>query len=452
MVNNNFKTGNKRSLNDYIFWILLILLTNPGGIQETFGIDQFGRLNLIDFIFPLLTICYLLASDNAFYKDKITQKVQVSLLFFVVYYFLVFGYITPQINNSNSNFISDLIKMRWAIYSFTFFFYVIRFWRRSWRLFLKLFLFSSLIILSIFIFQVITGIELLKLKVYNRSFINLDRYMLYKYGLMYFITSLGIVVIVFRFKGKYRNFFILGLLLMTVTWFLSVTRRQILGISITLFIAIVLYQFIYIKKTSRSIRMIFRTAFIISLIVVSAYYILPAYFKSSGKLLESSIKVARYGEDLTGIKDTRMELFGQAGIMAEFKKSPFFGTGFNLKWRNEAVKKSDMDSSDYPFQAALAMFGIIGLLFFLPVYLYLIIAIIKDILYLKRNKINIFSLSDMILLAFVISNIYGLLQYMNWFGSISNLENIGVLLSLGQYFSAREVFYAERELQFVFCE
>jgi hypothetical protein len=446
----HFEIGNKRKLIDYIFWILLILLTNPGGIQQTLRIDQFGRVNLIDITFPVLTICYFLASSNSVFRSEITKKVQISFLFFAGYYFLVYGYLTPLMNNSNSGFILNFIKIRWAFYSLAIFFFVIRYWRRSWHLFLKLFLFSSLIILSTFLFQIVFGLEILKLNILNRGFINLDRYLMYNYGLMPFLTSLGIAIIVFRFKIKYRNLFLIGLFLINISWVLGLARRHIIGLFLIIVISILLYQVIYISKSSRMIKVIFRTVTFFILIALIAYYAFPTYFKSTGKLFESTINVAAYGKNLSGGKDSRMNLFGRSAMMTEFKNSPFLGTGFNMKWRGSQTEETGYDVSDYPFQAALAMVGIIGLIFFLPVYVFLIKAILKDIGYIRSNKINSSSLSNMILFAFIISNIYGLLQYMNWFSYVSFPENINSLLSLGLYFASREIFYAEREFQSIY--
>ena len=48
--------------------------------------------------------------------------------------------------------------------------------------------------------------------------------------------------------------------------------------------------------------------------------------------------------------------------MNHFKAHPIFGTGFDNMWRNKIGDEIGFEATDYPFQAALAMTGIIGCL------------------------------------------------------------------------------------------
>lgn len=47
------------TLLDYLFWVLLIIFTNPGGIFEALKIWYVaGRVTINDILFVLLSICY----------------------------------------------------------------------------------------------------------------------------------------------------------------------------------------------------------------------------------------------------------------------------------------------------------------------------------------------------------------------------------------------------------
>src|ERR1035437_10791662 len=86
---------------DYLFWVLLILFTNPGGILQAMNIwDVAGGVTINDILFILLSICYVIIpkSHNNFDLDFINVK--RFLIFFLAYYFIVFAYIVPLYNEN----------------------------------------------------------------------------------------------------------------------------------------------------------------------------------------------------------------------------------------------------------------------------------------------------------------------------------------------------------------
>src|ERR1035438_1737749 len=79
---------------DYLFWVLFILYTNPGGIFEAFHIWYvFGRFNVNDLLFVLLTICYVVIPKSHDSFDVDFKKVRNYLFVFLIYYFIVFVYL-----------------------------------------------------------------------------------------------------------------------------------------------------------------------------------------------------------------------------------------------------------------------------------------------------------------------------------------------------------------------
>jgi hypothetical protein len=113
--------------------------------------------------------------------------------------------------------------------------------------------------------------------------------------------------------------------------------------------------------------------------IVIVGLIFPTYVRSGYVLVKSTINVIKTGSNITGLRDERLALFGREKMVEEFTKHPLLGTGFNNLWRTSEGERYGYEASDYPFQSALAMSGILGLLFYLPVYIILIRALLRDL-------------------------------------------------------------------------
>lgn len=431
---------------DYIFWISLILFTNPGGIQQALGVyDIYGsQVNLNDLLFPLMLLCFLFADKKNIYILKSTKKISVALIIFMIYYVAVYTLLIPGYKYIDTNMIFNMIKARLAIYNISLFFFSLVFWKRSWNIFLKIYLASSIIVLSImFIQMAIPVIKILPLEFVNRGFISIDRQYLISYGIMPFITVIAAIAIVFKFKTNYNVQIILGLILMSIAWILSITRRHILGtifyFTIALFMNGVISKNMLFKTAPRILRIVFSFLIIIILLLM----IFPDYLEAAYFAIEDTIHLLRYGENTAGVQDERLNIFGRYTIIKEFENNPYFGTGYRHYWHTMIGDQAGFEASDYPFQSALAMFGIIGCLFFLPLYLMLINIIYKDL----KNNINIrvnrhYTLQYLVLI-FILYFIYEIIQYVNWFSPASLAIQTYFYLFLGMYCGARELWYLD---------
>lgn len=440
----NYKSsGDKNNFIDYLFWVLFILFTNPGGIQQALGLYDFvGRINLNDFIFVILAGCYLLVPKRNRYKDPLTKKIKRYMIIFFVYFFIVFGYLTPIFKNPDTNVIFNFIKLRFSFYNFGLFFFVLTFWKRSWRIFLKLFIYSSIIILVLFLQSLITGIDVIPREETARGFISLNRNMLLFYGLMPLFTAIGVILLIFKFETKYKKLFIVGFLMINIAWVLSLTRRHILGLFICFFIGYLLYFYIKKHNIKNVVKPLIRSVAVFGCIIIVLRLFFPAYLSAGINSIESAIHVIRYGKDITGKIDERLALFGRYRMVEEFKKSPLFGTGFKNIWRIQEGEELGYESSDYHFQAALAMTGMIGCLMFLPIYIILIKMLFRDLKHLKKSVILPNSLALLMLLSFILWFTYLMLQYINWFGPVSNSGRHTFYILLAFYCGAREIWYS----------
>lgn len=428
---------------DYIFWATLIVFSNPGGVQEALGIYKLRNgLNMNDLLFVILGICFISASLRNRNHESYKSKIGIALLSFMIYYFFVFGFLTPEINGTNVNHIYSFIKLRFAFYSFAIFYFSYEFWLRSWPVFVRFFIYSSTLILFLFLQSFFSGLKFLPTSEISRGFISIDRNMLLNYAFMPFLSFTGIITIIFNLKVKYRQLLIIGFLMVNASWILSLTRRHIIGFFIIIVLALIVFVYINRVPIGKNLLLVLRVFISIAGLVLLIIVFAPKYIPATQEAIVNSYEILKYGESNSGQVDERMSLFGRGIIFSEFKNNPFFGTGFNNLWRTREGDQLGYEASDYPFQSAFAMAGIIGILMFLPVYVILIRSIFKDIIFFRKANIRFDNLHNLFLLSFILYFVYNLIQYMNWFAPVSNAGSSYVFFSLlGLYFASRRLFY-----------
>jgi hypothetical protein len=180
---------------------------------------------------------------------------------------------------------------------------------------------------------------------------------------------------------------------------------------------------------------------LIIVILLGAFkLVFPEYLKAGGEAISETFYVIQYGETKTGQLDERLGL-SRPFITKKFKESPFFGTGFDNRWKNEEGDLQGYEASDYPFLGALAMVGIIGILLFIPIYFFIINAIRKDIILLRKltTRQGIFQL---FIFTGILFFIYDLFKYMDYFSpvSLSGAAQFPWYAYLGIYLGARRAF------------
>ena len=427
---------------DYIFWVLFILYSDPGGIFEAFNIRYIiGRFNVNDLFFIIMTICYVVIpkSHNNFDADFI--KVRNCLLFFLIYYFIAFVYLVPSHNGSTDySLIIALTKSRWALYNILLFIYIYEFFKISYDVFIKIFVHVSALILVLFLSQIITKVNILPIEQINREYININR-MYSSYisdGLLLLLIPLGITIYVFKLKVKYKYMILIGFFLMSTYYFVSSTRRDIISILIYFILAVLFNTFITGSYKVLFGKMVKSTLTII-FITLGIYFIFPKYVDAARVGIVESLNVIENGKETNGHKDERLGL--RPFIFLQFMKHPYFGSGFDNRWRTLEGDKLGYEASDYPFLAALAMFGVLGIIVFLPVYICLLKYLKNDLKYLRINENQNEYLLYIVLLSFILYFIYDLLQYWNYFWPVSNASRYIWYSSLAFYLGARYRFY-----------
>lgn len=433
---------------DYVFWIAFIIFTNPGGILAAMGENSAdGGINITDLIYVVLVGCFLLVfRKNKISNDKSYRSIAKYLVIFLVYYFLVFSFILPKLKGIHSySLFFILIKIRHSFIHISLFFIVYEFFLRSYPIFFKLLLYSSVIVISLFFISVFTGIDILPIYRWERRFIEIKRLVLTSYGLMPILIAMGIVVFVFKFKIKYRKMFMIGFALMYTTWLLSLFRRHIFGTFIVIFVALMLFNYIQ-KKALVPVKKVFSIIFYFLILVLIMQFTFPEYVEGGLAAGKETIHVVKYGKTSLGKEDVRLGA-GKDFLQNIIAENYVFGTGFDNRWRTLDGNKAGYEASDYPFLGAIAMYGVFGLLFFFPIYIVLFRALRFDIRFLRRYKYDLNSFEAFMLILFIVHFIYDLMKYMNWFLPLSVIMNPNWYIFLAMYLATRKIFYQKQQMK-----
>ena len=437
--------GDKNKIVDHLFWIVFLIFTNPGGILIAFGEDSGdGGINITDLLMVPLMGFYLAVNYN---KDSVSdesfQRMKIALVVFTLYYLLVFGFFVPTLKGSYGfKAVNAFVKMRHGVINVILFLMVYDFYIRSYKLFLKYFLYSSLFVITLFLTTNMMGLDILPVKVMNRSFVDTQRLLMVNYGLMPILITLGAVMMTFKFKIKHKTLIYAGFVLMFICWVLSIIRRNIFGTFLIILVSMMFYN--YLKhKPLISIQRVFSIVFYVVIVIGVVQLTFPQYLEAGVVAGKETLYVIQHGETTEGKKDARMGL-GKEFMQDLITDNWVFGTGFDNRWRTSEGDKAGFEASDYPFLAAIAMSGIVGLLFFLPIYIILIRTMIFDIKFLRKGSLSFDSLEKFMLVVFLIYFIYDILQYMNWFLPLSLFSHSGHkswYIFLGMYLAARKIFY-----------
>jgi len=433
---------------DHLFWICFLIFTNPGGILVAFGEDSGdGGINITDLLMvPLMFFYIAVRIDREESVDVSFNRMRNALILFTIYYLVVFGYFVPSFKTDGFQAFKALVKMRHGVINVLLFFIVYEFYLRSYKLFLKYFVFSSIFVMSLFLVSNMMGLEILPIKVMDRSFVDAQRLLMVNYGLMPILITMGAVLLTFKFSIRYKKFIYMGFILMFICWLLSIIRRNIFGTFIIIVLSMMLFNYLQHRpliSAQRVLSLLLYGAIIVGIV----QFTFPKYLEAGVAAGRETLHVIQYGETTEGKKDARMG-FGKEFMQELILDNAIFGTGFDNRWRTSEGDKAGFEASDYPFLAAIAMSGIVGLLFFLPIYFILIKTITCDIRYLRNTTISLESLETYMLIVFILYYIYDLLQYMNWFLPLSLFSHSGHkswYVFLAMYLAARRVYYFSKE-------
>jgi len=437
-----------------VFWLAVVFFMDPGGFMASSAegdVDSVKSLAIKVGFLGILWAIWILTYDrneNKIITDKFLNRYTIIIVIWSVYYFLWFyginssSYAGPlKIITRNNRMWSQLL----LVYPIVYF--------ASIRLdqFVKILTISSIVISILFLITIYLNIPLMEYELMDRGMnLGLNRYLMVRYGLIFFSLPLAISVILMKFKGK--GLIILSGIFVVLLIIAAIYRREMVGF--VEFFIIIGFMVNYINK-AKPLKFLgrfitIRTIVFSILLLFIIGYSFPKFADSFVEMADNTYRTTVLGErSTTGGEDVRMSLTAQYGIVNAIKENFFLGTGYDPLWSTGDGGVKGFEGADYIFLAAFGMYGLVGLLIFLPFYI-LSVKIILKLLKLLRANIDLVNQNKNVFVYPVIvgltaSSVFikNILEYPNWFypiGAIyaSPVYFIYFALLLGSYYQLKK--------------
>ena len=388
---------------DLSFWFLVNIYFDPGGyINFYFEGKTFLNLNLSDVAIVLILFCLIAVKTNykIIYENQFLVKFYKVFFVFAIYFFVFYGFVVPYLNN-DLNYVLFLQKNR------TFFYYVIIltsayiFALRGLKYFYLTTLFLCIFILSSFLISLVTGLKIVPIEIYERySGSEMMRITILSWGLFYILFPLSFILFLFSYKIKlnlkYTKLLYFAGMLMIVTLLITLTRRNYIGISSSIFIIILLNSYIFRRSKIFAFVKILVPMSIVLLII---YLTLPKYVDYIANISQDTFQLISKGT-ARGEQEYRITGTGDLLITKKYiADNLILGTGYNyLHWGGEEEIALSSRGSEFalasdaakevPIYNIFFSFGLAGFIIMLFLYSYLIKLFLRLYSLLKKN-INI---------------------------------------------------------------
>ncbi len=441
----------KSSFSINIFWIIIIFYLDPGGYMYSYLSPTANTM--ISFIF--LIVAYLIF--NFYYrKSKVDvvnlQYVKGYIIFiavWVIYYLAVFyGY------NNNEGFpgIPNMILRNPNIFFKSLIVIpIVYFSMFSLNSFLRILIWSTIIIGFLFIVTIVTGLPLMQTWNADRNVGNAKRNFMYSYGIINFMVPLTICAAFLKFKIPKKMLVAGGMAIAVIL--ITLWRRDMVGVIEYVVILSVMVNFVQRKFVLNSMTkyLNFKNIIIGSLLLIFLSVFASNILETTSKLALGtlgSIGIIEYNEGGGNTDKARMSLVAQVGIVNAIKDNFLIGTGFDSNWMTGDGGDKKWEGSDYIFLSCFAMYGIIGLIIFLPFYVLSFKIIRRLLLLIRLNKNAIYKHIDYIGIPIVIGIaacaelVKNMIEYPNWFAPIGAIDYsskyfIFFGLLLGSYYNLK---------------
>ena len=231
--------------------------------------------------------------------------------------------------------------------------------------------------------------------------------------------------------------------------FITVFRRDIVGVIEHLVIISLLISIIESGRLFRSIKKVIniKSLSITLVLFLSLRLFAPNYIKTASELFTNSLIELGLVEARNSSlqNDLRMSLTAKVGIVNAIRQNFYIGTGYDQNWFMGDGGEQEWEGADYVFLGAFGMYGLIGLILFLPFYFLSISVMIRFMKIVRKNYERIILDKELILsmIVGVASSselIKNLLEYPNWYYPVGAIQDRGKYfiflgLLIGCYYS-----------------
>lgn len=439
----------KSDVATYIFWIMIIFFMDPGG----FIVENLSYVGQSLISFALTGIAFL-AFGFKYHKNELiivdlsfVKNYLIILIIWYLYYFIWYYGIN---NNTYPGFLRSFAQNPRVINRGILVLPIAYFGSINFTQFVKVFSWTTIFILTGFIVSVITKISIVPYWLADRA--GTTRYLMYGYGFFHLVIPMTLSLIFMKYPRDKR--LISGFILVVILTLLSIMRRDMIGIIESIVIISFFTNYIHRRKPfrflSRFINM--KNISVAAILILALIYFSPKFVKTSEEIIGSTYNSIVLGQSESGGKDVRMSITAQAGIVGAILDNFWGGTGFNKDWFHGDGGKRGWEGADYIFLATFAMYGLVGLLLFLPFY-FLVFRLIFRFLRILRENLdliyeykNIFVFPVIVGMAAAAEFVKNVLEYPNWFFPIGALPSsskyfIYFGLLLGSYYFLQKKIY-----------
>ncbi len=421
----------KSSFSISIFWIIIVFYLDPGGYMYSYLSPTVNTI----LSFAFLIVAYLIF--NFYYRNSKVHVLNlqyvnsyiVFIALWMVYFFAVYygynnneGYpgIPNMILRNPGMFFKSLIVI--PIVYFSMF---------SLNSFLRILIWSSIVIGLLFIVTIVTGLPLMKTWNADRNIGSAKRNFMYSYGIINFMIPLTICAAFLKFKIS-KKMLLAGAVALAII-IITLWRRDMVGVIEYIVILSFMVNFIQKKFVLNSIskylnfRNIIITSFLLIILSVFASNILETTSKLALGTL-GSIGIIEYNEKGGNTDKARMSLISQVGIVNAIKENFLTGTGYDKNWMTGDGGDKKWEGSDYIFLSAFAMYGIIGLIIFIPYYIISFKIIRKLLLLIRSNNKIIYKHIEYVGIPIVVGIaasaelVKNMIEYPNWFAPVGAID------------------------------
>lgn len=431
----------------FFFWLFLMLFFDPGGFMQGYFVTFVDPTDVL-FLLILVTIFSVNKKGELLRNDNEFKKIFIYLLLFQIYYIVIYGYLVPSFHN-RLDFLFFLQKNRMYFMALPIMYGVYLFSLRSIEKFFKMLVYFSIIVLSLYLITLLTGLPIvptMTMERYQGS--GIVRLSMLSYGLIHWILPSAIIVFFIKRQKKINisneKIINISAFLMLVTYLLTLTRREYLSIALSVVLIILLVSYVYrASKLKLSAKII-----VPSFVGILLFFIL--FPQSLGNVFDvflDTFSLVFTGQDTRGVSDYRLSGTGDLEYAKQIiAENLIMGTGYiPYMWADVVRLKSFGDtfamamdaSAEVPIYGAFFRLGIVGVLFASGIYILLLKNALRLTKNLKLNRDKIFSLNhyELIILflsLYLVFTIFTIRIYALFgdFYSPSTIPVFGVVLGL----------------------
>lgn len=427
---------------DFWFWLFLMLFFDPGGFfYGYFDSNIVGPINFSDLFFfgILISINIVSRQSRILSQDAGFKRMFYYLLFFQIYYVVFYGFLVPYYNN-RLDFFFFLQKNRAYFMVLPIMYGVYLFTQRSINLFFKMLVYFAITILTLYMITLLMKIPIIPTLTMERyTGTGIERIAMLSYGLIDLIFPIAIILFLLdRFKRiniKNKKGIYFSAMLMLITYFLTLTRREYLSIILSIILIIILISYVFRVSKFKLSRKIIIPALLGFLLLFALF---PKSLDNTLTLFQDTFSLVLTGKDTSGRTDYRIsgtdDMLYVKQIISE---NPVMGTGYipyiwadivELKKYGDTFAMAIDASAEVPIYGAFFRLGIVGVLLASGVYILLLKDLFKFLKGIKKRTVLLNRLNNVELILIFLS-IYHLLSIF----TIRVYALFGVFYSPGQF-------------------